>query len=280
MWRTGAQEAALVKARQAKVARRTCQRCGFVAPPPCKRRWVTSIEKNGWCRDCNRKAEVEAWALKLIASEFIVVDTETTGLDSNSEVIEIAIVSGTGAILLNSLIKPQGPNSSEAQKIHRITDEELTTAPLFSELWPQISAILRRFRTFVGYNARFDVWALQDTAARYGLRLPGRTVPELPLDVKIRHRYNNAMSDRNDIMIKFAEWYSRNSSWRRLIDACHELGVELPTHRALNDALASLHVVRALAENARKFPQPNDIAPSRSHKRRTPTIQWGIDEFP
>lgn len=43
---------------------------------------------------------------KWLNSDYLIIDTETTGLDNNAEVIEIAIINMHGDVLLNSLVKP------------------------------------------------------------------------------------------------------------------------------------------------------------------------------
>ena len=179
-----------------------------------------------------------------------MVDSETTALWPEGEVIELAMVHSSGALLFHSLIRPQGAVTSGARAVHQITDEELAEAPTFPEVWPQISAILRRYRVFVGYNSAFDLGVLEETARRYGLRIPGLAVRGRGHGV--RHRYHNRLY-RNCVMEQYARWYGAYSSyhgsytWQSLDRACQMLGVERPTHRALDDAKATLEVLRKLA---------------------------------
>ena len=42
-------------------------------------------------------------------SDFVVLDTETTGLDSRAEIVEISIIDKHGNTLFDSLIKPKNP---------------------------------------------------------------------------------------------------------------------------------------------------------------------------
>ncbi|CAH0535465.1 hypothetical protein VST7929_03039 [Vibrio stylophorae] len=64
----------------------------------------------------------------------IYLDTETTGLDDNAEIIEISIISESGHVLLDTLVKPSQTVSAEATAIHGITDADLVGAPT----WPEI----------------------------------------------------------------------------------------------------------------------------------------------
>jgi DNA polymerase III epsilon subunit-like protein len=77
----------------------------------------------------------------------VVLDSETTGLGNEDEVIELALVHATGTVLFCSLIQPQDPQRPDlATHIHGITRQLLSSAPSFPEVWPTIQAILRRYR--------------------------------------------------------------------------------------------------------------------------------------
>lgn len=54
--------------------------------------------------------EVIDWAQAVISNPSVVfLDTETTGLDGNAEIIDIALVDRDGAVLLDTLIRPTRP---------------------------------------------------------------------------------------------------------------------------------------------------------------------------
>ncbi|HHJ4165905.1 TPA: exonuclease domain-containing protein, partial [Raoultella ornithinolytica] len=52
---------------------------------------------------------------------FLFIDTETTGLGEDAEIVEICIIDSHGSIMLNTLIKPTKPIPDEAIAIHGIT---------------------------------------------------------------------------------------------------------------------------------------------------------------
>lgn len=53
--------------------------------------------------------------------QFVILDTETTGLTLRDQIIEICVIDLTGKILLNSLVKPTINIPAEAASIHGIT---------------------------------------------------------------------------------------------------------------------------------------------------------------
>ncbi|BCC80200.1 MULTISPECIES: 3'-5' exonuclease [Bacillus] len=56
-------------------------------------------------------------------SNFLVLDTQTTGLGETDEIVEIAVTDLDGKTLLNTLVKPTVPISDDATMIHGITNK-------------------------------------------------------------------------------------------------------------------------------------------------------------
>ena len=91
-----------------------------------------------------------------MTNDTVFVDTETTGLCSSDEIVEIAIVNAAGDILLNSLVKPVNHKTwPEAQAIHGISPDMVKDAPTYAELASQIADCFRN-KEVVIYNAEFD----------------------------------------------------------------------------------------------------------------------------
>lgn len=93
----------------------------------------------------------------------VFLDTETTGLEGNDQVVEIAIVDEDGSVLFESYCRPTVPVDPGAQAVHGIGPEVLAGAPT----WPEISAQVREVlegNTVVIFNASFDTRMLYQTA--------------------------------------------------------------------------------------------------------------------
>ncbi|MFD9850546.1 3'-5' exonuclease [Streptomyces parvus] len=104
---------------------------------------------------------VREWARQVIAAphEYAILDTETTGLESDAAVVEISITDGTGTVLLDTLVHPGRPIPEDATAIHGITDQEVSQAPRFGAILPRITAALQGRKVII-YNREFDTSVL------------------------------------------------------------------------------------------------------------------------
>jgi hypothetical protein len=72
-----------------------------------------------------------------------VLDTETTGLGEQDEPVEVAIVDGlTGAILLDTRLRPLAPISPGADAVHSVSESELQDAPALADIWSRVCELL------------------------------------------------------------------------------------------------------------------------------------------
>ncbi|BCO32065.1 DNA polymerase III subunit epsilon [Thiohalobacter sp. COW1] len=177
----------------------------------------------------------------------IFLDTETTGLGPDAEIVEIAIVGASGHPLLDTLVRPMGRIPAEATAVHGITADETAGAPAWAEIHDRVVELLSD-RPVVIYNASYDVRLMQQTAALHGLE-----IPEI---------------DAHCAMLRFAEhwgeWddYRGSHRWKRLNFAAAQAGHVWTgeAHRALADALACrsvweyLHSTPAQEPDSEYFP--------------------------
>ena len=89
------------------------------------------------------------------SSQYVVLDTETTGIGDMDTITELSIISIDGKVLFTSLFNPQRPLDEKITKITGITDEMLKDAPLFAEKADEILEILTG-KTVLGWNVGFD----------------------------------------------------------------------------------------------------------------------------
>jgi len=107
-------------------------------------------------------------ARKIIEQKPVYLDTETTGLDRDDEIVEISIVDFDGSLLFSSLVKPSRPIPPDAQRIHHISNTDVASAPAWPILWPNVRSYLYG-RTIAAYNTSFDLRMMQQSHARYHL---------------------------------------------------------------------------------------------------------------
>ncbi len=104
-----------------------------------------------------------AWAGELVESGgFCVLDSETTGLRSPVQFVEIAVVDADARTLFEATVKPDCPIESGAARVHGYTARSLAESPSFREIYPDLLEVLCGRRVVV-YNASYDrrVWDVE-----------------------------------------------------------------------------------------------------------------------
>ena len=71
------------------------------------------------------RAQAIEEARRLLKSDPVILDTETTGLGQNAQICEIAMLLADGALVLNTRVRPTIPISAEATGVHGITDADV-----------------------------------------------------------------------------------------------------------------------------------------------------------
>jgi DNA polymerase III epsilon subunit-like protein len=182
-------------------------------------------------------------AQQWLSDECLILDTETTGLGEDAEIVEIAIIDSRGTVLLDSLVQPVRPIPFDASAIHGISNEMVKGAPRMSELLHQINRIISG-KTLVAYNADYDVRLLHQSLEMCGFGDSSFGDREIALHtVKI-----------GCAMKAYARWNgtvrhgSGDYKWHKLTDAASYCRVELAgdakAHRALADCQLTLGVLR------------------------------------
>lgn len=114
--------------------------------------------------------------MKLSEIKFACLDTETTGLspESGGKICEIAVsVSCNGRVIeeFATLVNPEIPISPDVVAIHGITNEMVSTAPVFAEILPRLLGMLDNC-VIVAHNADFDLSFLRAEFESCGVHLP------------------------------------------------------------------------------------------------------------
>lgn len=166
----------------------------------------------------------------------VILDTETTGLDSDDEIVEISIIDHQGNVLLDTRVRPQKPIPSIATDIHGIKNDMVANAPSWNEVHGAVFSALAD-RHVVIFNAEFDLRMLRQTASKHGLTCPPIT----------------ASCAMTAYAKYYADWDESHTRWRfqNLNRAATQQGVEVERnqHSALVDCMTTLGVIQAMGAN-------------------------------
>ncbi len=174
------------------------------------------------------------WAHDLLeARGTVIVDTETTGLNEDDEIVQLAIIDLQGNVLLETFCRPTKPIAPEASTVHGLDDQSVASAPTFAELYEKIANLICR-RDLVAYNAEFDRRMMMQTCKSHGL-------PEFEF------------AEWHCAMEKYAQFWGnrrRNGDFRRqsLTSACLQQGIAVNgIHHATKDCLLTWEPIKVMA---------------------------------
>lgn len=187
-----------------------------------KDRFLRSQESDNSDLTLEQRA-VWRWTAKVFDQKFVVLDTETTGVGPDAEVIDVAIVDATDELLYQAYIKPQGQIPVEATAVHGLRESDLASSPSFPEIWPKVQSILEGMLV-VGYNVEFDLRVLKQSAKRYNIVLPD---------------YPSAC-----LMSAYSRFRGTSNRPVSLTMACEELGIDPGDHSASEDASATFQLLQ------------------------------------
>lgn len=193
---------------------------------------------DGLCPDCRRRSRqrslrgaAEGFLTQLFDDDFVVLDTETTGLGRGDEIIELGVIAADGSTLLQTLVFPRsGSVPSAATRVHGLTVADLQGAPTWPEVLPELRGYLAG-RRVLAWNAPFDERLARQTSRLWRVR------HELPA-------FECAMR-------AYALARGVTSGRRRLEAAAAEQGLlDSPqAHRSADDARLTLAVLRRLIDS-------------------------------
>ena len=182
----------------------------------------------------DRREAIRA-AKELLEARPVYLDTETTGLNASSEVVEICVLDHDGRSLMNQLVRPSIPIPSDASRIHGITEVMVATEPTWDEVWPAVEQAISG-RMVAVYNAEYDLMVMRQSNRKRGLiwRAPSDQFTCL---MKLYARF-------------YGEWNPARHSyrWQSLDQAARQCGIYAgQRHRAYEDALLARSVLEHVA---------------------------------
>lgn len=215
---------ALKKAREISIKNRTCNRCGIVVGNN------KELTEEKLCNNCDsfiyhqNKVKKKVKEIFNNKDKYIILDTETTGLDYDDTIIELGVINLDGEILLNTRIKTDKEIHPEAYYVHGISKEDLKNEPEFSDIKNKLSEILEN-KTVLIYNSDFDIRMLHQSG------------------------YDDNNIKSICLMNLYME-YQDHDRWISLTNAMSFEGVDMiQDHSAIGDCQCCLEVLKAINNN-------------------------------
>jgi DNA polymerase III epsilon subunit family exonuclease len=168
--------------------------------------------------------------------EFIIFDTETTGLspETGDRIVELAAVRVKGEKRLGvfqSLVDPKRPISEAAFQVNHISSQMLVGAPVIEEVMPKFMEFVEG-SCLCSYNASFDMAFLNNE-----LKISGGSFPS-----------NTYVADVLKMAKRLLPGLERYALWSVL----ENLGIrQQQEHRALSDVELTLQVFHIFKEMLR-----------------------------
>jgi DNA polymerase-3 subunit epsilon len=177
-------------------------------------------------------------AREIMKMDFVVFDTETTGLspENGDEAVSLGLVSKSGDILLDTLLRHSKRSRPEALRVHGHTWEATREAPRLAKILPELRRLTSGKSILCYCVGNFDANILISTCSAH-------CMPTLDL----RRRTIQALEPFAQF---YGEWndYRQNYKWQSLTTAAQFFGIDTAgAHGAAVDALMTLKVVQAMA---------------------------------
>lgn len=168
---------------------------------------------------------------------FIIIDTETTGIDDNAEILQFSAIDKYGTKIMDKYFKPYHTNSwTQAQAVNGISPEMVAGCKPIIMDKEAIEDMISGYDLIVGYNIPFDLRMCQQNGLVF-------------------------RKDSFDIMRTFARIYGeynpqyRSYKWKKLLECANYYGYKPEKsnwHNSLGDCYATLFCFEQMAKTARK----------------------------
>lgn len=183
---------------------------------------------------------------QMLKDGLIILDTETTGLGDDDEIVEIAIINQDGDVLIDTLVKPSRPVPDDVVKIHGISNAMLEDAPGWGVVAPLIAReVIPTCPHIVIWNKEFDIRLIEQTDR---IHLPEVATLLGPFFLTT---HNSTHCAQIDYMQRYGQRKPDGTLKRQsLAAACEQLDIMYDwglAHRALYDCQLTLKVIKALA---------------------------------
>jgi DNA polymerase III subunit epsilon len=180
------------------------------------------------------RAEAIQNARRILDQNPIYLDTETTGLSDQDEIVEIGIIDSAGNIFSEEFVKPYRSIPQSATYLHGITNDMVRNARPWPMVWQTLRSLINT-KIIAIYNDGFDLRMMAQSYRQYNLVWKERL-------------------QTFDVMRCFAqyngEWNPIKHAFRffKLSEAGTKFQISIPNaHRAVQDCLLTRAVLMAIA---------------------------------
>lgn len=191
--------------------------------------------------------------------KIFILDTETTGLNENDEVLSLSIIDFKGNILFDHLIRPSHRKTwVKAQEIHGISPKDVNNEQLLIDYEEELKPIFCEGNLIVGYNVTFDLEMLEQSGARF-------------------------QCEFFDVMKPYSAVYGAWSDWKQerkysKLSACakHYNYGSFQAHGSLEDTKATAHCFKCMLADEKLYEywrsklgyKPNETTKQRDERRQ------------
>ncbi|BEI26356.1 3'-5' exonuclease [Vibrio fluvialis] len=150
------------------------------------------------------------------------LDTETTGLSSSDEIIELSICTHDKRVVFDSVLRSKVNCSAQARAVHGITDEQIANGMPIESAKASLIELLEG-KTIISFNVDFDCQMLFQT---FGITAKKRFC-----------------------VMKWSQSVLDYERWPRLEKVCERLNIKQPeAHRSLADTITTIDVFNKLVD--------------------------------
>lgn len=190
----------------------------------------------------------------------LIIDTETTGLDSKAEIVQLSVIDFDGNEVVDTLIRPFHAIPPEATNIHGITNEMVnaTDVPtIVHAILFLLRAVQEKFPDgdfkVVGYNTPFDTKMIQQSLSISKRKLQRKTDKTLSDEEKLNlpdvvdnlKGFISAIDSNSRCIMREYQDYTGNHRWIKLVEAAAECNVQVKNaHSAKGDCLMTLGIMK------------------------------------